>query len=69
MLGFRWHKARRKAEAEVAFEAALQDSGLGLDDAFEQVGLCQQALPLAVIESACPSSLMLICNDRLSVMI
>ena len=70
MLGFRWHKARRKAEAEVAFEAALQDSGLGLDNAFEQVGLCQQALlKLAVIESACPSSLMLICNDRLSVMI
>lgn len=30
-------KARRKAQAEIAFEAALQDSGLGLDDAFEQV--------------------------------
>ena len=40
VLGFKWHKARRKAQAEVAFEAALQDSGLGLDDAFEQVGLC-----------------------------
>ncbi|KAL3159822.1 hypothetical protein ABBQ38_010225 [Trebouxia sp. C0009 RCD-2024] len=36
VLGYKWHKARRKAQAEVAFDAALQDSGLGLDDAFEQ---------------------------------
>lgn len=35
--GYQRHRARRKAQAEVAFEAALQDSGLGLDDAFEQV--------------------------------
>lgn len=34
---YQMHRARRKAQAEVAFEAALQDSGLGLDDAFEQV--------------------------------
>lgn len=33
---YQMHWARRKAQAEVAFEAALQDSGLGLDDAFEQ---------------------------------
>lgn len=33
---------RRKAQAEANFEAALQDSGLGLDEAFEQVkrGFC-----------------------------
>ena len=37
VLGWQWRKARLKAQAEVAFEAALQDSGLGLDDAFEQV--------------------------------
>ena len=38
-------KARRRAQAEVAFEAALQDSGLGLDDAFEQVSTtCDQHL-------------------------
>ncbi len=37
---YQMHWARRKAQAEVAFEAALQDSGLGLDDAFEQVSLC-----------------------------
>ena len=37
--GYQIYKARRKAQAEYAFEAALQDSGLGLDDAFEQVGL------------------------------
>ena len=36
-LGFQRLRAKRKAQAEVAFEAALQDSGLGLDDAFEQV--------------------------------
>ena len=53
VLGFRWHKARRKAQAEVAFEAALQDSGLGLDDAFEQVCLCQQALPTSTPTSGC----------------
>ena len=40
VLGYKRHKARRKAQAEVAFQAALQDSGLGLDDAFEQVSLC-----------------------------
>lgn len=33
---------RRKAQANATFEAAMQDSGLGLDEAFEQVhaGLC-----------------------------
>ena len=36
-LGFQRLRAKRKAQQEVAFEAALQDSGLGLDDAFEQV--------------------------------
>lgn len=40
---YQMHRARRKAQAEVAFEAALQDSGLGLDDAFEQVSLCWPA--------------------------
>lgn len=35
-LGFQRLRAKRKAQQEVAFEAALQDSGLGLDDAFEQ---------------------------------
>lgn len=34
--GYQIYKAQRKAQAEYAFEAALQDSGLGLDDAFEQ---------------------------------
>lgn len=42
VLGYKWHKARRKAQAEVAFDAALQDSGLGLDDAFEQVSPSQE---------------------------
>jgi len=45
---YQMHRARRKAQAEVAFEAALQDSGLGLDDAFEQVSLCQFAWYKAV---------------------
>ncbi|KAL3157806.1 hypothetical protein ABBQ32_012228 [Trebouxia sp. C0010 RCD-2024] len=36
VLGYKWHKARQRAHAEVAFDAALHDSGLGLDDAFEQ---------------------------------
>jgi len=45
---YQMHRARRKAQAEVAFEAALQDSGLGLDDAFEQVSLCQLAWYKAV---------------------
>lgn len=53
MAGYRWHKARQKAQAEVAFEAALQDSGLGLDDAFEQVGLSQDFLLLIVGQALC----------------
>ena len=30
-------RQRRKAQAQVAFEAALQEQGLGLDETFEQV--------------------------------
>lgn len=48
VLGYKWHKARRKAQAEVAFDAALQDSGLGLDDAFEQVRHRQKSVPARV---------------------
>ena len=44
--GYQMHRARRKAQAEVAFEAALQDSGLGLDDAFEQVCHCMTSMIL-----------------------
>ena len=44
--GYQMHRARRKAQAEVAFEAALQDSGLGLDDAFEQVCHCMTSMML-----------------------
>ena len=33
-------RQRRKAQAQVAFEAALQEQGLGLDETFEQVSHC-----------------------------
>ena len=45
VVAYTRHKARRKAQAEVAFDAALQDSGLGLDDAFEQVSVRQKTTP------------------------
>lgn len=58
--GYQRHRARRKARAEVAFEAALQDSGLGLDDAFEQVCHCMTSnilgrcyVRIAVSASSC----------------
>ena len=38
LAGYQVRKARQRAEAEVAFQAALQDSGLGLDDVCDQVG-------------------------------
>lgn len=53
VVGYRWHKTRQKAQADVAFEAALQDSGLGLDDAFEQVGPPQDSLLIIVDHALC----------------
>lgn len=51
VLGYKWHKARQRAHAEVAFDAALHDSGLGLDDAFEQVSPCKETNFASVVES------------------
>ena len=51
VVAYTWHKARRKAQAEVAFDAALQDSGLGLDDAFEQVSVRQETTPANMDQS------------------
>ena len=56
VLGYKWHKTRQKAQADVAFEAALQDSGLGLDDAFEQVGFSQDFLLLTIGRASCWST-------------
>ena len=46
LAAFQMVKSRRKAQAEAAFDAALQDSGLGLDDAFEQVSQSRARSPL-----------------------